>query len=810
MKPAPKKTQSKGTSSAVAKGITGEEAAKPAGRILASNVERVALEQSGYDLLYPPEERVPAIIVQNFPALGKLAAVRFLEWVLDNPDGVISLPTGKTPEHFIKYVTHFLKTWEKKPTRQTLEAMGLATDRKPELSGLRFVQIDEFYPIDTNQQNSFYYYVHKFYIRGFGLDPARALFINPNKIGIPSGKRIMDFFPEMRVDLSLRVRHGKTFLEKQQQRILTDVDAFCVDYETKIRAMGGIGFFLGGIGPDGHIAFNVRGSDLYSTTRLCEANYETKAAAATDLGGIEVARNKHVITIGLQTITHRPDAVALIIAAGEAKARMVAESIESPPSIVYPASILGTIPNGRFYVTHGAAKKLKNRQFVDFQRAAEASREDIDRIVMDLALNAKKPLLDLKAEDFKADRFGVELLKKTGRKPEELASGVFDGIVENLRSGMAPAGNKTFLHTAPHHDDIILGYLPYFTNLVQQSSTRHCFAYMTSGFNAVTNGYMLSVIEDLLSRLGRGEFDEPMKAGYFDLLDSEAKQVDAAYYLQGAARHRSEQKAAGVARRLLRNLIELYEEDNIQNLTQRVSELRNYFLTQYPGKKDIPLVQMLKGRMREFESDLKWAYYGFTGDSVRHLRLGFYKGDIFTEIPTMQRDIPPILHLLEEVEPDVVTLAFDPEGSGPDTHYKVLQAVAAALRMYEQRTGRHDVRVLGYRNVWFKFHPSEANVYVPTSLRQLNDMEACFDTCFTTQRTASFPSYEMDGPFAWLATKIQVKQFDLIRTLLGPNYFLRHEDHGMRAARAIVYLKDMSLEEFYAKTDELKALAEEG
>jgi glucosamine-6-phosphate deaminase len=39
------------------------------------------------------------------------------------------------------------------------------------------------------------------------------------------------------------------------------------------------------------------------------------------------------------------------------------------------------------------------------------------------------------------------------------------------------------------------------------------------------------------------------------------------------------------------------------------------------------------------------------------------------------------------VNPDIVTVAFDPEGSGPDTHYKVLQAVSHALKMYEQRQG---------------------------------------------------------------------------------------------------------------------------
>jgi glucosamine-6-phosphate deaminase len=772
-------------------------------------VEKIALEQSGYDLMYPPEEKTHVIIVRNFPTLGKLAAVRFLEWVQGNPEGVISLPTGKTPEHFIKCVQQFLSAWEQAETKKTLEGMGLDTSVKPDLSGLRFVQIDEFYPIDTKQHNSFFYYVHKYYIRGFGLDPARALFINPNKIGVPFGKVLSDIFPDMAVDLTLRVRRAKTLLEKQQQETLNAVDQFCVGYETQIREMGGIGFFLGGIGPDGHIAFNVKGSDLYSTTRLCEANYETKAAAATDLGGIEVARNKHVITIGLSTISHNPDVVALCIAAGEAKAGIIAKSIQSPLSINYPASILGSLRNGRFYITHGAAKRLSNRAFVDFSRKKDVEPEDIHRIVMNLSLMHKKPIRSLTLDEFESDRCAAELMRKSGMTHRQLREVTEQRVIENLRVGNSPIENKTFLHTAPHHDDIILAYLPYFTNLVRRASTKHYFAYMTSGFTAVTNRYMQTVVDDLLSRLERHEFNELLRTGYFDIHNQGTRGLDTSFFLQGAARHREEQKSAAVARRLLRNMFELYEDDNIQNLIQRLKELENYFQTQYPGKKDIHLVQLLKGRMREFESDLKWAYYGFTGDSVRHLRLGFYKGDIFTEVPTVDRDIPPILNLLLETNPDIVTVAFDPEGSGPDTHYKVLQAVSAALRIYEEKTGRHDVRVLGYRNVWFRFHPSEANLFVPTSLRHLSDMEACFDTCFTTQRTASFPSHELDGPFSWLARKIQVKQFEQVRKFVGEDFFLKHEDHGMRACCAMVYLRDMSLKEFYSKSEELRHMAEE-
>ena len=55
-----------------------------------SRTEQIALSKSPFEVIYPPTEKIPAIVVEYFPALGKLAAVRFLEWVQQNPGGVIS------------------------------------------------------------------------------------------------------------------------------------------------------------------------------------------------------------------------------------------------------------------------------------------------------------------------------------------------------------------------------------------------------------------------------------------------------------------------------------------------------------------------------------------------------------------------------------------------------------------------------------------------------------------------------------------------------------------------------------------------
>jgi len=368
-----------------------------------SKVEKIALEKSGQDLIYPPSEKMGVIVVDNFPSLGKLAALRFLEWVQMNPGGLISLPTGKTPEYFIKWVTDYLKNWNNPEIQTELEENGINPAVKPDMKSLHFVQIDEFYPIPPTQHNSFYYYVNRFYIKEFGLDPDKALLINCEEIGIPEGLGLEDVWQNSEVDLSLRYRQPTNDHEQLQKSVLENVDQWCYEYENKIRQLGGIGFFLGGIGPDGHIAFNVMGSDHNSTTRLTQVNYETQAAAASDLGGIEVSKKRLVITVGLATITYNPNCLAIIIAAGEAKAQVVSDAIQKDAHVRYPSSVLHKLPNARMYLTNGSAKLLLERQYRDFMQLENVFEEHIEKIIVDLALNRKKRICELNDEDFKMD-----------------------------------------------------------------------------------------------------------------------------------------------------------------------------------------------------------------------------------------------------------------------------------------------------------------------------------------------------------------------------------------------------------------------
>ena len=773
-----------------------------------SQVESIALKQSGQQRIYPPTEKISTIIVENFPALGKLTAMRFLEWAQQNEGWTVSLPTGKTPEHFIRWVTHLLQTWQDKKTQKLLEESGVDPARKPDMSSFHFIQIDEFYPINSSQHNSFYYYVNKFYLKQFGFDKKKALLINPNEIGLYPHEQLEDIWPDHIVNLSLRTQFPRNTLEERQKQVLSALDQFCTNYEKNIRALGGIGFFLGGIGPDGHIGFNVKGSDHFSTTRLIPTNYETQAAAAGDLGGIEISRNRLVITIGLQTIVYNPSTTAIIIAAGEAKAKVIKQAVQSELTNEVPSSVLQVLPNSCFYVTKGAAKLLNERRYLEVQNKKELSIEDKLYILTDLALIKHKRLIELNKKDMQDIRTSKLLLNRESKPINNLLKECQEIYIDRINRSLQIPKNTRFLHTAPHHDDIMLAYLPYLVRLMREGSNTHFFNYLTSGFTAVTNKYMLHLMESAQHFLKAPSFKYLIDENYFDPHNIQYRNRDVFQYLDGIAASDQHAMDEGTARRLLRNLVEIFEEDSFDNLQFRIDELSSYFRTQYPGKKDLPYIQQLKGMTREWEADILWGYFGYTCEAVIHSRLGFYKGDIFTEEPTMDRDVKPVLDVFHKTRPDVVTVAFDPEGSGPDTHYKVLQAVSTALRMYQEETGRDDIQVWGYRNVWYRFHPSEANIFVPVTHNTRAILNDSFLNAFGSQRDASFPSYEYDGPFSGLAQKIQVEQYQQMKTLLGRDYFYQNPDSRIRSTRGFVFLKIMNLEEFYQNSAKLRKFTE--
>jgi len=761
-----------------------------------SEVEECFLKESGVEKI---STLIPYLQVDNFPKLGLLTACRFLEWAAANPNGVISLPTGKSPEFFIKWTQFLLENWDNKKGKDVRDKYGLGATNKPILKDLTFVQIDEFYPISSKQNNSFFDYVNKFYIDGFGLSREKAILINSDEIHLANGLHFSQVFPDLKVDLSLRFRDPQNDLERLQQKSIYMIDQWCGEYEQKIRNAGGIGFFLGGIGPDGHIAFNTRGSHLFSVTRLTETNFETQAVAAGDLGGIEVSSNRLVITIGLDTIVYNPEAVAIIIAAGEAKAGIVKDSLETPMNNVYPATVLQKLKNGRFYITKGAGVRLSDSVDSYYQKG-EWTWEKTERSVIDLCKKLGKYGHRIKLSDLKADKY-TRLIPDLS---EDTVKQVMVSIENKLAKGLVQEENEVLLHTGPHHDDISLGILPHITNQLHEPSNEAHFSVLTSGFTAVTNTFVIDTLQHTKKLLDEGKIQMVHFEDFFEIGYSLKTDKDVYHYLTNVASENAVERMRGLCHRVVRALVTVYKIKTKTQLREIINDVISILKNSYDGEKNSSKVQKLKGMIREFEEELVWAHFGVQVKNVHHLRLGFYTGDIFTEQPDKDRDVEPIVELFNKVKPTKISLTLDPEGSGPDTHYKVLQATAAAVKKWSEEHDTSELRIIGYRNVWFKFEPHEVNVIVPVSLGDMSVMEDSFANCYMSQVNASFPSYSHNGKFSTVAKRIWVDQLDSIQLLLGKNYFYQHERAKVRSSHGLIFFRDMNVEEFLATARELE------
>ena len=762
-----------------------------------SQVENCFFESSN---LAEPTTPVPHIVVKNVPDLGLLTALRFLEWTADNPQGVISLPTGKTPEYFIKWTQQILANWNDTKIEKLRREHGLSISDKPDMHQLRFVQIDEFYPIDPQQHNSMFNYVQKFYVNGFGLDPKNCLLINCAEIPRPSRYLQQDIFPNFIIDLSLRLREPKSDIEKRQKKTIFAVDQWCSEYENRIQELGGIGFFLGGIGPDGHIAFNVRGSDHNSTTRILETNFETQAASAADLGGIEISRNRLALTIGLSTITSNPDVTAIIFAAGEAKAGIVKDSLESNPDINYPATVLQRVSGSRFYLTKGAAVLLDGMQI-----SPEAwTPVHTERAVVQLCKKLNKFGHHLTLDDLTNDPVTAAIPNLNGTTLDT----VLDSLKGKIQKLASLPNNKAILHTGPHHDDILLGYSPLVTHLVRSEENKNYFAVMTSGFTSVTNSYISSILKKTLKLLQVGKIQMTDYPDFFEKGFQLKKGKDVYHYLDKVSAQNFDGQIRGLCHRIVRSLVSIYKLKSKKELAEKIGQIREYLSGYYDGENNPPDIQRLKGMLREFEEELAWAHYGVRMEDIHHLRLGFYTGDIFNEIPERGRDVEPILNLIKQTNPDIITLALDPEGSGPDTHYKVLQAIAEAIRIWEKEKDLSNVRIWGYRNVWYRFDPAEANLMFPVSLNSMAVLRDTFMTCYLSQKEASFPSYELDGPFCDLTQKIWVEQHATMELALGKDFWYQNEHPHLRATHGLVFLKEMTVDDFLSQARSLEESVE--
>jgi len=147
-----------------------------------------------------------------------------------------------------------------------------------------------------------------------------------------------------------------------------DLQAECDAFEKKISSYGGIKLFLGGIGPDGHIAFNEPGSSLHSKTRIKTLTYDTRIANSRFFGNDIEAVPKLALTVGVGTVTDSEEVV--LIVNGHSKARALYKMIEEGVNHMWTSSALQLHPKSMVVCDEDATYELKHgtyRYFKDIE-----------------------------------------------------------------------------------------------------------------------------------------------------------------------------------------------------------------------------------------------------------------------------------------------------------------------------------------------------------------------------------------------------------------------------------------------------------
>lgn len=194
---------------------------------------------------------------------------------------VLGLPTGGTP----------IKTYER--------LIQFYQNAKISFKHVVTFNMDEYVDLDKDHPESYHSFMWRHFFSKIDINPANVNILNGN---------------------------ARNLVEE------------CASYEKKIKSYGGIELFLGGVGTDGHIAFNEPGSSLKSRTRVKTLAYSTVVANSRFFDGDVDKVPKMALTVGVGTILDSRE--VLIIVTGDAKADALAKSVEHGVNHMYTLSAL--------------------------------------------------------------------------------------------------------------------------------------------------------------------------------------------------------------------------------------------------------------------------------------------------------------------------------------------------------------------------------------------------------------------------------------------------------------------------------------
>ena len=149
----------------------------------------------------------------------------------------------------------------------------------------------------------------------------------------------------------------------------TDWETECRQYEEAIKAVGDIDLFIGGVGVDGHLAFNEPGSSLTSRTRRMPLTTDTRVVNSRFFDNNVDNVPKYALTVGVGTVMDAREVMVLIN--GHGKAIALKDAVEGPVTQMRTVSALQMHENGIIVCDEAATDELKvgtYRYFKDIER----------------------------------------------------------------------------------------------------------------------------------------------------------------------------------------------------------------------------------------------------------------------------------------------------------------------------------------------------------------------------------------------------------------------------------------------------------
>ncbi|KUJ60413.1 glucosamine-6-phosphate deaminase [Flavobacteriaceae bacterium CRH] len=520
--------------------------------------------------------------------------------------------------------------------------LGLATGSSPikvyeELvrlhkeEGLSFANVvtfnlDEYYPMDRNNIQSYYYFMHEHLFNHVD--------IHPENVNIPNGNISNE-----------------------------DLQQYCIDYEMKIKAYGGLDFQLLGIGRTGHIGFNEPGSHVNSGTRSIILDHLTRQDAASSFLGVDNVPRK-AITMGIGTVKNAKRIV--LLGWGISKAEIIKKTIEGEISSRVPATYLQQHNNTTFVLDTEASSELTRVKTPWLVKSVIWTEELKLKAVAWLSELTKKPFLKLTDKDYNDNGMSSVLTEegtaydlniKMFNKMQQTITGWPGGkpnADDTYRPERATPEKKRIIIFSPHPDDDVISMGGTFDRLVEQGHDVH-IAYQTSGNIAVSN-------EEAL-------------------------------------------KFAEISKALNANSVE-------------AENIINFLKSKKANDIDVLEVRKLKGLIRRSESVAATRYLGLPDSNVNFLDLPFYETGTVKKNNLGEDDIQIMCDIIERIKPHQIYAAgdlADPHG----THKVCLDSLFEALKRLKHKKFMDDCWVWLYRGAWHEWESYQIEMAVPMSPDQV-------------------------------------------------------------------------------------------